>query len=319
MTASVASTSAPRVAVATPAPSFLGMVGGEMFKIARLRLVWIMTLAMAAFVTAPYLLYLTRPNLKADITSDPLGGLYNLMEIDLSVLRVFSGIFLLVLAALVIGLEYQQGTIRILLGRGVGRLQLLGAKMLALVTVAVGLIVGTLLLDGILAVFLLLTQVGNLNALQAASSQFWADSRLYFLAVLISIGATLLLGVSVSVVGRSLAFGLGVGLSWFAADNIGVIVMQLANVFTHQAFWNDITGFFLGPILNTLPRYMVPARVMTVQSASGVHTISQPAHSVGFSPLVNIDATHALLVILGYCVVFATVAIVLTWRRDVLE
>jgi hypothetical protein len=32
-----------------------------------------------------------------------------------------------------------------------------------------------------------------------------------------------------------------------------------------------------------------------------------------------IDSAHALVVIGAYCVVFAVVAIALTWRRDVLE
>jgi ABC-2 type transport system permease protein len=55
---------------------------------------------------------------------------------NLLVLRVFIGFFLIILTANVIGREYQLGTVRILLARGIGRVQLLLAKVSAVVIVA---------------------------------------------------------------------------------------------------------------------------------------------------------------------------------------
>jgi ABC-type transport system involved in multi-copper enzyme maturation permease subunit len=189
-----AGTGATALASESARPRFLGIVRGELFKITRLRTFWLMLVVIFGLAFAPVLLYLSRPTLKDLITQDPNGALYNIMPVDLSVIRIFSGILLLILSAMVIGLEYQQGTIRILLGRGVGRLQLLGAKTLALAIVGAALLAALLIYDYLLALGMLLVKTGNLDLLQHATPQFWADARLYLLTVVISMVATLALG-----------------------------------------------------------------------------------------------------------------------------
>jgi ABC-2 type transport system permease protein len=320
MSVSIAPTAGTGVAAGRAArPSFLGAFGGEFLKISRMRIFWVMAALYACLIVGPQIVFTTRSSIKAQLVSSPLNTLYNLMEVDLSLLRVFGGIFILVLAAHVIGLEYQHGTIRVLLGRGIGRLQLLGAKTLALVVAAAGILIAGLAIEMALDYVLILAVVGNTNPITGLSARFWTDARLYLLTVAISMGATLLLGIAVSVVGRSLSFGLGVGLSWFAADNLGTLIMLLAYQFTQADFWRNITGFFLGPILNTLPQYLIAPRTGMFQTEQGLQTISRPAATIGANPLVNISTQQALWVIAGYCAIFAIVSIVLTWRRDVLE
>jgi ABC-type transport system involved in multi-copper enzyme maturation permease subunit len=306
-------------ATRTARPSFPGILQGELFKITRQRTTWIVTALLACFIAGPNLLYLAGRGIKEGVQTDPLSALYLVSQRDLQVLRVFGGFFLLLITALVIGQEYQLGTIRILLGRGVGRLQLLGAKTLALAIVALVVVVGALLIDVAGATIDLLILTGNLNAFSAATAQFWADTWMYVVSVLVSMGATLLLGVAANVVGRSLAFGLGVGLSWFPADNIGSVVLALIAAFTNNTFWSNLNGYFLGPVLNIFPSLIVAPRVATIIGEKGPQTGLKPASALGITPLSTIDATHAWLVIGGYCLVFAIVAIVLTWRRDVLE
>ena len=318
MSASVAIRSSAATAPAVR-PSFVGTLRGELFKITRQRSVWIATILLGGLICAPYLIYLAGRGIADSIASTPLDVLYTLMERDLEIVRAFSGIYLLVLAALVVGQEYQLGTIRILLGRGVGRLHLLGAKVLALAIVAVIVLAAALALDVALATVDLLILAHNLSAFSALTSQFWTDTEWYILSVAISMGATLLLGVAANVVGRSLAFGLGVSLVWFPADNIGSVLLALVGQFTNNTFWLKVSGYLLGPVLNVLPSLIVPARVITIHGENGVQTVSKPASTLGITPLVDITNTHAWLVIAGYCAVFAIVAIVLTWRRDVLE
>jgi ABC-type transport system involved in multi-copper enzyme maturation permease subunit len=303
----------------TARPSFLGSLAGELFKIGHLLATWVMAVLLAGFIAAPYLLFAARPGYAAEVRDDPLSFMYFASEVDLSVLRIFGGIALIVLTAMVIGLEYQHGTIRVLLGRGVYRLQLLGAKMLALVGAALAILAAGIALDALLTGAFLLAETGNLSALQSLTPRFWADIRLYLLSVVISMGVTLLLAAAVTVVGRSLAVGLGVGLSWFAADNIGAAMLALVAAFTHSDFWVQVTGYFLGPILNVLPALIVPAHIITVHGAKGITTIAKPAATVGIQPLATIDGRHALAVIGIYALIFAVVAAVLTWRRDVLE
>ena len=287
-------------------PSFPGILRGEIFKITRQWTTWIMLVLLLGVIVLPYIVELTAPNITDNLRHTPLNFFYNEMEISLSVLRVFIGIFLLILTARVFGLEYQLGTIRVLLARGVGRLQLLSAKLLAVVLVALTLFAGGILLDSILTCAFVAIVTGNLNALNVLTSTFWSNTWLYVLAVLISMGVTILLAAAVTVVGRSLSFGLSASLGWFTADTLGsFIFLTLAFRITHSDFWLNISAYLLGPNLNAMPTVLIPAQFK--------------ANSLGIPPLVPVDGTHTLLVTLGYAIVFAVTAVVLSWRRDVKE
>lgn len=300
----ISSPTAEHIHLPAARPSFFGAVGGELFKVSRLWITWIMAVLLVGVITLPYLVMLTVPGAKDAIIQGPEHYISVRMESNLAVFRAFAGIYLLIITAYIIGQEYQLGTIRILLGRGVGRLQLLGAKVFAVVIIALillvlGLLYNVLLMSGLLAIL-----TGNLNAYSALSSTFWSDAWLYLLSVLISMGVTILLAVGVSVLGRSLAIGLSVSVSWFAVDNMGVLIMLFANRLTHNDFWLNITAYLLGPNLNAMP---------------GALLNTKQFFSIGIPPQVDVDATHTLLVTLVYALIFAVTAIVLTWKRDVKE
>jgi len=130
----------------------------------------------------------------------------------------------------------------------------------------------------------------------------------YVLTILISMGATILLTAALTVAGRSVVFGLTLSFVWFAAENIGAGIMILIHNFTNNDFWLTITGYWLGLNLNILPTLMVAH-----------HTDGSPVETLGSSPQVQYDLTHALLTILIFSAVFLAAAVVLTWRRDVKE
>lgn len=321
MTASIsASATKPALlAAAAPAPSFLGILRGEALKIARMRLVWLMTLLFAGVICAPYLFYLATPGVKEGIQTQPAEIVFALMGRALVVVRVFGGIYILLLTALLIGIEYQSGTIRVLLARGVGRLHLLGAKLLVLAGVALALIVGGALLNALLVCATLLALVHNLGLLSAITGTWWNQTWIYALTVAISMGVSILLAAAATVLGRSLAFGLGIAIAWFPVDNLSTILLLLANRFTNNDAWLKVSAYLLGPNLNAMPTVLVPARVVTIHGAKGIQTISQPAATIGFPPFVTVDGTHTLVVTLIYALIFATIAAVIMWRRDVLE
>ncbi len=299
--------------------SFAGLLWGELFKISRMRIAWVMAGVYTLFVIGGQLLLVTGPNTKSQLQQDPLGSFYNAMEGDFSIVRIFCGLILLVLAAQVIGQEYQHGTIRILLGRGVGRLQLLGAQALALTIAGLALLAGGLLIELAFAVGMALALAGAQHPWTALNGAFWTDTWYYLLAVLISMGATLLLGIAATVVGRSLAFGLAVGLCWFPVDNLGRIVLTLILQIRHDAFWQNVSSVLLGPLLNRLPDYIAPPYQTTIQTAHGAVIITNTVSGFGVQPLVAVGGGQALLVIAIYSLVFAVTAVVLTRRRDVLE
>jgi ABC-type transport system involved in multi-copper enzyme maturation permease subunit len=223
------------------------------------------------------------------------------------VLKVFGGAFLIIVTARLIGMEYSGGTIRVILSRGVGRLQLLFGKLTALAIIALGVVVVTVLLDLLLAVLLLLLSVGNLDLFKSATSAFWSDSGTYLLLALVSIGVTILMATAVTVVGRSLAFGVSVAMLWYPAENISVLFLFLGFRLTNSDFWRLISGDFLGLNLNAMPAAILPTRAAL-------------ASTINFTtPLVPVDGGHTLLVTAIFAIVFAAIAIVLTARRDVKE
>lgn len=287
-------------------PAFFDVLDGELFKISRQWTTWIFALGIYVMMTGGYVVALTTPLLKTGLDLVPLAVLYQMMTNGLLVVRVFGGTFLIILTARLIGMEYSGGTIRVLLGRGVGRLQLLGAKLLAVSLVALAILVVGVLYNGILACALLLVVRGNLSALSALDGPFWADTWLYIVSIVISMGATILMAAAVTAIARSFAAGLAAGLSFFAADNIGLIFFLLANRVTNSDFWLKITGLLLGPNLNEMPKALLPG-------------VPENATRALQGPLTYVDGQHTLLVTAVWSVAFLAAAVALTWRRDVTE
>jgi ABC-2 type transport system permease protein len=302
-------------------PSFPGVVRGEIFKQTHSRpVLW---LAVMVLVTAalPALFLALSPSTKTQLSGpNPDIFYFTVMNVDLSVLRIFIGVFVLIATALLVGQEYQNGTIRVLLSRGVDRVQLLLAKLLAMSVLALGILAAGMIVVVLSGLLGIQVATGSLDSLKVLNGDFWHSTWIYLLTVLISVGVSILLAACVAVVGRSLAFGVSAAIGWFAADNIGVLVMILVFRFTQNEFWEQITGYFLGPTLNTMPAALVPGLPISVTAPNGavIHA-TFPAQVIGFPPLVNYDGTHALVLTLVYAVVFLATAVVLTWRRDVKE
>jgi ABC-2 type transport system permease protein len=313
-TAVITPTPTEQIQLHSAKPSFFGTVRGEFFKIARQWTNWIMLVLLLGVIVLPFIVELSAPNAKTNIQTNPLHFYYNILSITLSILRVFTGIFLLILTARTIGLEYQLGTIRVLLSRGVGRLQLLFAKLLTVTLIALGLLLFGLLLNYLLTVILVAGLTGNLNSFSSLNAVFWSDARIYVLSILLNMGVTILLATAAAVVGRSVTFGLSAALVFFPIDNIATIIMTLAYRITHNDFWLSTTAYLLGPNLNAMGSALTNGRAESIGS-SPLYLVD-PA---GVAHGIQIDGTHTVVVALVYAAIFAVTAIVLTWKRDVKE
>ena len=285
--------------------SFLGIMRGEFLKVARL--FWLLLGFMVVGFLGALLLQGSVPHLNVTIQHTPLRFFYDAGESSLSIFRMLAGIFLLILTSFVIGREYQYGTIRLLLAHGVGRLQLLLAKLAMITLVSLVLMVAFALITAVFLGLLMLVLVGNVNALNALTPVFWSNAGRDLLAVLISIGATILLSTAMNALGRSLTFGLSASLVWFPLDNFGTLLMNVIATLTHSEFWRIITSYLLGPLLNHLPDALLP------QDVRGSFA------SFGAPPLVSISPAHALSVIGAYALVFLVLALATTWKRDIKE
>ena len=303
LTASRPGLPATNTAAAEARPRFMGVLRGEFFKLSRQRVNWVMALGIVGITIIPYLYAIflfDHAQIQQEIQHPPQIFLYYFMSATLSLQRVFVGIFLLVATARLFGLEYQNGTIRILLARGVGRLELLFAKLLAMALAGLALFAIDLVLNAIGMVAMVRVDTGSLDPINALTSGFWTATGVYILTVLVSMGVSILLAGSVTVVTRSLSFGLAGALGWFAADNIGVLFLLPDRPLHPERLLDQSHGLSAWPELNSMPAVVVPALTITGTSPAG-QVISQatPPLTLGIAPFVNYDGTHALMAVVG--------------------
>jgi ABC-type transport system involved in multi-copper enzyme maturation permease subunit len=293
------------VAGHTLRPSFLGLMRGEWLKVSRQWSFWIMLGLMVGGYILVTLIYAAGGNLADRLRQNPQEGVYSFMELYLFLLRVFWGMMVIILTARLIGMEYSGGTIRVLLGRGVGRLQLLFAKLSVLALIAV--VGGALLtlfatLCGMIGIE---AAAHNLDLFKAANATFWSDARLYAASVLISLLVSILMAAAVTTVTRSLAAGLSVSIIWFPIDNLSILPLMLGAALTKWSFWTLVSGDFLGLNLDTMATQLL--------SNPGLSLINT------FAPLTPVTGAHTLLVTGIYAVAFLVAAVALTALRDVKE
>ncbi len=311
-------------AVPTARPTWLGLLRGELFKLSRQRFNWFMALGVTVVTIGPYLYAVIGQNNSRTLDAmrnPPQLFLWYLMGFALALQRVVVGIFLLTMTARMVGLDYQQGTLRVLLARGADRLQLLGAKLVSVTLVGLGLLAWGIVLNVLGALMFVRAVAGNFDPIKALTPAYWVGVRIDILTVLVSMGVSILLAAAVTIVTRSLSFGLATALGWFAADNLAVpIILRTAYILTNgNDFWQKVSAYFLGPELNVMPSVVVPALQITGTLQGHVTSKLVAAPVLGVTPLVNYDGTHALMVALVYGVIFAASAALVMWRRDVLE
>jgi ABC-type transport system involved in multi-copper enzyme maturation permease subunit len=313
------------LAVGIPAnrPPFLGMIQAELSKIVRWRAIWFTLLGIGLLMLAlnGLAFFVTLSNLtttqgvgernQPPLPLPPAEAIpYVLMTTLLDVARQYSGLVIAILAVMLVAAEYQFGVIRIVLGRGVGRMRLLLAKY------------GALLLAGISALAVILAlNFGELALLAAAQgksdavfghipSYLWSDAGLYLLTILYNLVVTMLFAVFVTVLSRSLAIGLVVALVYFAVESVVGAIFQGVGAATHNKIWSDLPNYFLGTNLSNLAAAALPVREI-VRGPGVVARIGG-----GGAPF---DATHAIVVTLLYSAVFLGVSLSLIWKRDVLQ
>jgi ABC-2 type transport system permease protein len=295
---------APRTALREPRPSFLGSIGSEALKLARQGMVWAM-LGLAVFFFAMLTAALLQAgNVRTTLEQHPDAFLFNMYDVYTTIFDTGSGIFLLIVTARLVGMEYSAGTIRILLARGAGRLRLLLAKMTTLGLLGVTLLAGFLLLVSAAVYGVVVGWEGSFGKISSLPGTAWSDLGLIVLIVLTSLVVCILIGTAAATLGRSLAFGVGAALAFFPIDNFGTAILRVLNLLTGWHFWLDASAYLLGPNLNALPVLMEKDHV---------------AHAAFATPLVTVDATHAWLVVAIWSLGLLALSAGLTWRRDVLQ
>lgn len=287
-------------------PSFWGLIRGEWLKLSRMWTFWIMVGLMFGGFTLFAIILGQSGGLADSINHNPLQGLYIASQAPLFLIRVFWGMMVIVLTARLIGMEYSNGTVRVILARGVGRLQLLSAQLSLMSIVAV---VGGVIYfayGALLELIVIRAVASNLNLFNAATATFWSDTRVYALSVLISLGVSILMAAAVTALTRSVAAGLTTSVLWFPVDNLSIIILVLGDRLTKWDFWSLVSGDFLGLNLNVMGQLIVSSpQVAVVQSF--------------LIPLTPVTGAHTLLVTAIYAAAFIAVAFGVTLLKDVKE
>ena len=286
-------------------PRFFGTVRGEALKVSRQLSFWLMLAGALVLLAIVTLAITSASNIQDQLKTDPTAWAYGARDIFGTIFQIGSGIFLLIVGSRLFAMEYSSGTIRIIYARGTGRLRLLLAKMLTLAIIGILLLAGYLVVAGGVLALLVNAWTGSLAPLQHLPSEFWQDLEMWALVQGMSIGIVILMAAAAAGIGRSLAFAMAASLAFFPVDNFSVILESLASRITKQDHpWLNISQYQLGPNLNIVLNLIEP----------GHH-----ARGAFATPLVPVDATHALVVIGAFAVAFAAIAIVRTVRPDVLE
>ena len=287
-----------------PRPSFAGAVRSELLKIRSQALTWIVIAAFVAVSAVTLGSVVSGDQVRNLLAHDPRSFYFNYLQAILTLFNTMSGVFLLIVSSRLVSLEYSGGTIRTVLARGTGRLQLLGAQLVALA------ISGLIVLAAFIAVCaatlyaVVVAWQGSFTPITSLPQVAWTDTWVNLLVALVSMAVCILLATTAAVVGRSVAFGVGAALAFFPADNFGTVVMALANRLTNQDVWLQVNQYFLGPTLNQL--------------ATSLQT-DHAVRAAFATPLVKVDAAHCWIVIGVYSFVFLAASVALTWRRDVLH
>lgn len=286
-------------------PSFPGAVRSELLKIRRQALTWLMLAGVFAISGIALGVVLSSAAGPDVLRQDPITFYFRYLSTAEQTFTITAGAFLLVASARLVSLEYGSGTIRIVLARGTGRLGLLGAQYVALALTGLALLAAFSLVAAAALYGVVVARHGDFTPVTSLPATAWTDTWINLLVGLVSVAICILLGTAAAVVGRSVAFGVGVAVAFFPADNFGTLVMALTSRLTHQDLWLNLTQYLLGPCLNRLP--------VTLQT-------DHPTRPPFAAPLVQqLDATHLWVVIGVYALVFLAAAIVLTWRRDILH
>lgn len=282
----------------TPRPSFRGMVRAELRKLRRQRANWVL---LGLFVLL-FAGVIVTEGFSTQARTLPPGRLLRLMTaVYIESTASVVGVFLLIGAAHLVGMEYSAGTIRVLLSRGIGRLALLGAKLVALVLSGLVLSLACVAVSAAGLLALVTGWHGGPAWLAGASSADWLGAGAGVLTLLASIAACTLLPVAAAVLGRSTAIAVGVAFFFFPADDIANVVLNLVAPAIHQSWPMHVSEYLLGVNLNALP-----GQAIGVDAAIA-------------GPVPALSIPHILAVTACWCAAFAAVAIGLVLRRDVTE
>ena len=279
-----------------------GSYRAELLKLRKRSSVWVLfgaglVLSLIFGYALPYLGYVTgddNPQTAGIPRAEVLRGLLPESVVDNTIggFPVFAGALALVLGAIVVGGEYVWGTLKTILTQRAGRGTVLGAQLLALLTMLAGWVLGIFVACAVCSAGIAAAEGADLNwpgpidLLQGLAGG-WLVLTMWCLA-----------GAVLAVAFRNVALPIGLGVVWI----LGVETL-LAGVV--NSLLPD-----LAVLSDALPGANAGSLVFAV---TGMATVDAPP---GVRDAVG--GTRALITLIGYAAAFAALAAYSTRRRDVI-
>ncbi len=296
----------------------LRLVGMELYKLRRRVMSKVLSIIALLSVVLVFLLIAlvvalflgsAQSQLAVRSASEPLRlplSLYVVAQVILPLGQVL----IIILAGAIVGGEYAVGTIRLMFTRGPGRIQFLLAKVIALVSCIVLSVVGMTVL-GILLGSLLNLITGVAPNFVFITGAWLGHALLYMLITMLALFMYAMMAFWFATLGRVTAAGMAGALVWnFLAEPVlkfvfGVLASVTGGAMAH--LWGAVPDYFISNNISTLLQnqgtslfgLVLPGQVLTSGSAY---------------PLSDL---HALLVLVGYLILFIGLSWWITVRRDV--
>jgi ABC-type transport system involved in multi-copper enzyme maturation permease subunit len=206
----------------------------------------------------------------------------------------FGGVFALMLGVLAFGSEYGWGTLKTLFIQRPGRLQLFGAKLLAL---------GAVLVPFVLVVFALGAGASYVIAVREGGDVAWPSAWLLVRAMAagwLIMAAWAAFGIVLAVLSRGTSLAIGVGILY------GLVIEGLISAFAGAVtFLEPVTEFFLRANAYSLVRGL------------GLSTADAAGNGPGAFGGPYVDGTQAFIALVLYAAGFLLLSGFVLRRRDV--
>ncbi|GAC1566717.1 MAG: hypothetical protein NVS3B14_10480 [Ktedonobacteraceae bacterium] len=302
--------------------NMLELIGNELFKIWKRRLVWGLLVTDLVFVFAAWCV-LVFYALKTGDGFNPghlLGGpnaLSDAIGQPMTLGRRGGEFLVAALGGLAFGGEFSSGAIRLVLSRGVNRASYLVAKYIALAIACAALALASLLMSMLLSNFLIIIHqpaptLLNLNGptlLTILSGCLGTLENVLF---------CLMLGATLSIITRSAAFGIAASFGYLIGEDIAAQILPVLGKSLHTLLGNQLVNLLFTPNLNafyarTLPTFLAHG----LDQLDGVIACN-PVGAPG-SACVTVSMGQSLIVALVWALVLIVVSTVLFIKRDVLQ
>lgn len=205
----------------------------------------------------------------------------------------YGGAIALMLGVLSVGSEYGWGTFKTLFTQRPGRVQVFGAKMIALALMLVPFVLLVFAIGAVASAFIAMRE--NV-AIDWPGPWLIARAMLAGWVILVVWAA---LGVTLAVATRGTSLAIGIGILY------ALVIEGLISNFAKQISW-------LQPVINLFLRANAYSLIRPLGGAGG-----EAGEGPGAFAGPYVDETQALGVLVSYVVVFLGVSGYLLWRRDV--